>query len=137
MNLMKLINFNFIKENIKKSLGILLFLFFIIPIVNILYLFNMLNQQIYVINLIDLTKMTYFASFIFPVVIAYILNNYLLYNTLSDHGLYDLLKSGNICTCYIVSRYSVSFSCICCLCEDVDHDLVQSLINFFKGPGQS
>lgn len=74
---MKLINFNFIKENIKKSLGILLFLFFIIPIVNILYLFNMLNQQIYVINLIDLTKMTYFASFIFPVVIAYILNNYL------------------------------------------------------------
>lgn len=77
MNLMKLINFNFIKENTKKSLGILLFLFFIIPIVNILYLFNMLNQQIYVINLIDLTKMTYFASFIFPVVIAYILNNYL------------------------------------------------------------
>lgn len=77
MNLMKLINFNFIKENIKKSLGILLFLFFIIPIVNILYLFNMLNQQIYVINLIDLTKMTYFVSFIFPVVIAYILNNYL------------------------------------------------------------
>lgn len=77
MNLRKLINFNFIKENIKKSLGILLFLFFIIPIVNILYLFNMLNQQIYVINLIDLTKMTYFASFIFPVVIAYILNNYL------------------------------------------------------------
>ena len=77
MNLMKLINFNFIKENIKKSLGILLFLFFIIPIVNILYLFNMLNQQIYVINLIDLTKMTYFASFIFPIVIAYILNNYL------------------------------------------------------------
>lgn len=77
MNLMKLINFNFIKENIKKSLGILLFLFFIIPIVNILYLFNMLNQQIYVINLIDLTKMTYFSSFIFPVVIAYILNNYL------------------------------------------------------------
>lgn len=74
---MKLINFNFIKENTKKSLGILLFLFFIIPIVNILYLFNMLNQQIYVINLIDLTKMTYFASFIFPVVIAYILNNYL------------------------------------------------------------
>lgn len=74
---MKLFNFNFIKENIKKSLGILLFLFFIIPIVNILYLFNMLNQQIYVINLIDLTKMTYFASFIFPVVIAYILNNYL------------------------------------------------------------
>ena len=77
MNLMKLFNFNFIKENIKKSLGILLFLFFIIPIVNILYLFNMLNQQIYVINLIGLTKMTYFASFIFPVVIAYILNNYL------------------------------------------------------------
>ena len=77
MNLMKLFNFNFIKENIKKSLGILLFLFFIIPIVNILYLFNMLNQQIYVINLIDLTKMTYFASLIFPVVIAYILNNYL------------------------------------------------------------
>ena len=77
MNLRKLINFNFIKENIKKSLGILLFLFFIIPIVNILYLFNMLNQQIYVINLIDLTKITYFASFIFPVVIAYILNNYL------------------------------------------------------------
>ena len=74
---MKLINFNFIKENIKKSLGILLFLFFIIPIVNILYLFNMLNQQIYAINLIDLTKMTYFASFIFPIVIAYILNNYL------------------------------------------------------------
>lgn len=37
----------------------------------------MLNQQIYVINLIDLTKMTYFASFVFPVVIAYILNNYL------------------------------------------------------------
>lgn len=77
MNLRKLINFNFIKENIKKSLGILLFLFFIIPIVNILYLFNRLNQQIYVINLIDLTKMTYFASFIFSVVIAYILNNYL------------------------------------------------------------
>ena len=41
MNLMKLINFNFIKENIKKSLGILLFLFFIIPIVNILYLNEM------------------------------------------------------------------------------------------------
>ena len=77
MNLTKLFNFNFIKENIKKSIGILLFLFFIIPIVNILYLFNMLNQQIYVINLIDLSKMTYFASFIFPVVVAYILNSYL------------------------------------------------------------
>lgn len=77
MNLTKLFNFNFIKENIKKSIGILLFLFFIIPIVNILYLFNMLNQQIYIINLIDLSKMTYFASFIFPVVVAYILNSYL------------------------------------------------------------
>ncbi len=77
MNLTKLFNFNFIKENIKKSIEILLFLFFIIPIVNILYLFNMLNQQIYVINLIDLSKMTYFASFIFPVVVAYILNSYL------------------------------------------------------------
>ena len=77
MNLTKLFNFNFIKENIKKSIGILLFLFFIIPIVNILYLFNMLNQQIYVINLIDLSKMTYFASFIFLVVVAYILNSYL------------------------------------------------------------
>lgn len=62
---------------------------------------------------------------------------YQLADTLSHHSVYDLLKSGNICTCYIVSRYSVSFSCICCLCEDVDHDLVQSLINFFKGPGQS
>lgn len=77
MNLTKLFNFNFIKENIKKSIGLLLFLFFIIPIINILYLFNMLNQQIYVINLMDLSKMTYFASFIFPVVVAYILNSYL------------------------------------------------------------
>ena len=77
MNLTKLFNFNFIKENIKKSVGILLFLFFIIPTVNVLYLFNMLNQQIYVIDLMDLSKMTYFASFIFPAVVAYILNSYL------------------------------------------------------------
>ena len=62
---------------------------------------------------------------------------YQLADTLCQHSFYYLLKSGNICTCYIVSRYSISFCCICCLCEDVDHDLVQSLINFFKGPGQS
>ena len=40
MNLMKFFNLKFLKENIKKSNGVLLFLVFIIPVFNIITIFN-------------------------------------------------------------------------------------------------
>lgn len=74
---MNLINIQFIKENLKKSKGIIIFLLSIIPIINFIYLFKLLNKIDYIIDFHSLELITFLGSFIFSIVISYLLNKFL------------------------------------------------------------
>ena len=76
MNLMKLFNFNYLKENLKKSRGLLLFLLIILPVLNItslaLSLVNMKEPEL--LSFQDLSFITYLGTYIIPVIL-YLFNN--------------------------------------------------------------
>ena len=65
MNLKSLFNFNFLKENIRKSKGLLAFLLGIIPIVNIIFLIILLTSSNN--NLLDFNMLSFltYAGIIF------------------------------------------------------------------------
>ncbi len=75
MNLMKLFNFNYFKENIKKSKGLVLFLMLIVPLFNIislaLSLINIGSDSLF--NFSDISIITYLAMYIVPIALAFIL----------------------------------------------------------------
>lgn len=77
MNLTNFFNLKFLKENIKKSNGVLLFLLFIIPVFNIVFIFANLKQSHYVVNFIQFNVINYIGALILPIIIAYSLNKYL------------------------------------------------------------
>ena len=77
MNLTKFFNLKFLKENIKKSNGVVLFLLFIIPIFNIMIIFFNLKQGHYVIDFMQFNIVNYIGALILPIIIAYSLNKYL------------------------------------------------------------
>lgn len=74
---MNLINIQFIKENLKKSKGIIILLLSIIPIINVLYLFKLFNKIDYIMDFHSLELITFLGSFIFSIVISYLLNKFL------------------------------------------------------------
>ena len=78
MNLINLFNFNYLKQNLKKSKGALAIFVGIIPIINILILF-LLNDNNYsneVITLPVLSTINFIGVFIIPIVISICLFGY-------------------------------------------------------------
>lgn len=73
MNLKKLFNFKFLKENIKKSKAILLFIVVFVPIITTVYLFVQLMNDDVIVFFEDLSMITYLGLFIIPIIIAYTL----------------------------------------------------------------
>lgn len=78
MNLINLFNFNYLKQNLKKSKGALAVFIGIIPIINILILFmlNDNNHSNEVITLPVLSIINFFGIFILPIVISICLFGY-------------------------------------------------------------
>ena len=74
---MKLFNLKFLKENVKKSNGVLLFLIFIIPVFNIVTLFAFLKQNKYVVGFTQLNAVNFIGALVLPIIFSYSLNKYL------------------------------------------------------------
>lgn len=76
MNLMKLfkrINLKFLKENIRKSRGLLAFCFGVVPLINILILIiitSSLKNTIEILDFNSISIVTYIGLFIIPIVLA-------------------------------------------------------------------
>lgn len=110
MNLMKYFNLKFLKENIKKSNGILLFLLFIIPVFNIVYCFAKLKQSHYVVDFMQFNIINYIGALILPIVIAYSLNKYLFKQNSVD---FYLSKPINRCKLYFSNMLGGFFLIFC------------------------
>lgn len=77
MNLTNLFNIKFLKENLKKSKGLLIFGLGILPLMNILYLISNLNPEKTILNFRQLNLLNYLAMIIIPIFLAYILFSFL------------------------------------------------------------
>lgn len=78
-------NFRFLKENIKNSRSIIIFLLSVVPLLNLLMFFNLVSNDTYhVVTFKELETITYTFSFIFSIILAYSLNNYLFKNKSAD-----------------------------------------------------
>ena len=67
MSLMKLFNFKYLKENIKKSRGLLAFFFGVVPLINIIVLITIIsNDKINIMNFYSLSSITILGMFILP-----------------------------------------------------------------------
>lgn len=78
MNLINLFNFNYLKQNLKKSKGALAIFIGIIPIINILTLFLMSdnNHSNEIISLSNISIINFIGVFILPIVISICLFGY-------------------------------------------------------------
>lgn len=71
MNLINLFNFNFIKENIKKSKAIILLCVLLIPIINaITYLFQISNSDIYIPSIYEASPFSLMGLYIVPIILS-------------------------------------------------------------------
>lgn len=78
MNLINLFNFNYLKQNLKKSKGALAVFIGIIPIINILTLFLMSdnNHSNEIINLSNISIINFIGVFVLPIIISVCLFGY-------------------------------------------------------------
>ena len=58
-------------------------------------------------------------------------------HTLAHHSAGDLLEACDVGTGNQVALHAVTLGCIGSVLVDVDHDVVQALVNLFKGPGEA
>jgi len=70
MNLKALFNLNYFKENIKKSKGILAFLFGIVPLLNILILIICLFEKENILEFSLISSITHIGMYIIPIALA-------------------------------------------------------------------
>lgn len=84
MNLKMLFNFNFLYQNLKKSKVLLIFLCCIIPFINIWMIYLNLFKNNYVLDFIEISKITSIIAFIFPLILSYILFGFLLKKNVID-----------------------------------------------------
>lgn len=71
MNLTNLFNFNFLKENIKKSKAIILLLIFLVPVINVIYyLMNSTDSSIMKPNIMELQPLSLIGMYIIPVILS-------------------------------------------------------------------
>ena len=110
MNLTKFFNLKFLEENIKKSNGVLLFLLFIIPVFNIVFMFSKLKQSYYVVDFIQFNIINYIGALILPIIIAYSLNKYLFKQNSVD---FYLSKPINRCKLYFSNMLGGFFLIFC------------------------
>lgn len=74
MNLTKLFNFKYLKQNLKKSKVTLAFVLLILPILNlIIFLMDTNSNYIQVLGLTDVSGLTTFGMYILPIVLSIIL----------------------------------------------------------------
>ena len=110
MNLTKFFNLKFLKENIKKSNGVLLFLLFIIPVFNIVFMFAKLKQNHYVVDFMQFNIINYIGALVLPIIIAYSLNKYLFKQNSVD---FYLSKPINRCKLYFSNMFGGFFLIFC------------------------
>lgn len=70
MNLKKYFNKNYFIQNIKKSKGLLAFIFGVVPLINILFLIIMLTNKQFFIDFAEISIITYLGLFILPTILA-------------------------------------------------------------------
>ena len=58
-------------------------------------------------------------------------------HTLAHHSAGDLLEACDVGTGNQVALHAITLGCIGSVLVDVDHDVVQALVNLFKGPGEA
>ena len=59
---------------------------------------------------------------------------FFLYQSLCDHSLCDFDKSGDVCTCNVVTFCGVLLCIVVSIVVDVCHDALQVAVNFFECP---
>lgn len=78
MNLTKLFNFNYLKQNLKKSKAVLLIFILLIPILNTLALVSTtINDDGFIPSLTDLSMVNIIGMYFLPIIISICLFNYL------------------------------------------------------------
>ncbi len=111
MNLMKLFNFNYLKENLKKSRGLLLFLLIILPVLNItslaLSLVNMKEPEL--LSFQDLSFITYLGTYIIPVILAFLLLGFVFKKKNVDFVLSKPISRTNIYLTNVVGGIGLIF----------------------------
>ena len=85
MNLTNLFNYNFLKENIKRSRAIILLLIFLIPVINVIYfLMNSVNSNIIVPTIMELQPLSIIGTYIIPVILSITLFSFVYKRKSSD-----------------------------------------------------
>ena len=101
MNLMKLFNFNYFKENLKKSKGLLAFFFGLIPLLNIIMLLLIIiNDENVLMNFNNLSIITFIGMYFIPYILAYSLIGFIFKRKSVD---FVLSKPVNRKSIYITS----------------------------------
>ena len=71
MNLTNLFNFQYLKENIKKSRAIILLMIFLIPVINVIYyLMNSSNSNYIIPSILELQPLSLLGMYILPVLLS-------------------------------------------------------------------
>ncbi len=71
MNLQKLFKIKYFKENLKKSKGLLAFLFGVVPLINIILLIMIANaEEPGLLTFNDISMVIYMGLFVLPVILA-------------------------------------------------------------------
>ena len=85
MNLTNLFNFNFLKENIKRSIAIILLLIFLIPVINvIIYLMYATNSSTFMPSIFEMEPLSVFGMYIMPVILSITLFSFIYKRKSSD-----------------------------------------------------
>ncbi len=108
MSLMKLFNFKYLKENIKKSRGLLAFFFGVIPLINIIVLITIIsNDKINIMNFYSLSSITILGMFILPFVLAVSLFGFLFQKKSVDFVMSKPLSRKSIYVTNILGGMSI------------------------------
>lgn len=85
MNLTNLFNFNFLKENIKRSRAVILLLIFLVPVINVIYfLMNSVNSNIIIPTIMELEPLSIIGTYIIPVILSITLFSFIYKRKSSD-----------------------------------------------------
>lgn len=85
MNLTNLFNYNFLKENIKKSRAVILLLICLVPVINVIYfLMNSVNSNITISTIMELEPFSMIGTYIIPVILSITLFSFVYKRKSSD-----------------------------------------------------
>lgn len=85
MNLTSLFNFQYLKENIKKSRAVILLMIFLIPVINVIYyLMNSSNSNYIIPSILELQPLSLVGMYILPVILSITLFSFIYKRKSSD-----------------------------------------------------